>query len=160
MGYRCPLGALSGVPNVRPQQSPETAPLSARDWAKYLVQERASKQQKVRDSPATEPARPSDGRFKVWHSPAVELTLTELTEAVEETFLPMLRADFCLAQREAVNAVLEEQGIQCRLPTSAKRQRFSFSMRDVRLLTGGDEASQLHPIALDRVKDAFACARC
>ena len=71
-------GALSGVANVRPQQSPVTAPLSARDWAKYLVQERASKQQKVRDSPATEPARPSDGRFKVWHSPAVE-KLTELT---------------------------------------------------------------------------------
>ena len=148
MGYRCPLGALSGVPNVRPQQSPETAPLSARDWAKYLVQERASKQQKVLHSPATEPARPSDGRFKVWHSPAVELTLTELTEAVEETFLPMLRADFCLAQRDAVNAVLEEQGIQCRLPTSAKRQGFSFSMRDVRLLTGGDERSQ--PVASDR----------
>ena len=141
--------------NVRPRQSPVTAPLSAREWSKYLVEERASKQQKVVHSPATEPAQPSDGRFKVWHSPAVP-NLGEKTNVVEKAFLSMLRADFCLAQREAVNVVLQEEGIQCRLPTSTKRQRISFSARDVRLLTGGDKASPLRPVALERVKAAFA----
>ena len=120
-----------------------------------MVEERATKQQKVVHSPATEPARPSDGHFKVWHSPAVA-NFGEKTNAVEKAFLSMVRADFCLAQREAVNVALRKEGIECRLPTSTKRQRISFSSRDVRLLTAGDEANPSRPVALERVKAAFA----
>jgi len=100
--------------HVRPRESPETAPLSARDWIKYLVEERAAKQQKTLLSPATEPARPSCGRFQVWHAAADNIH--EKTNAVEKALLPLLRQEFCLAQRKAANAVLKEEGICCRFP--------------------------------------------
>ena len=124
-----------------------------------MVEERAAKKQKTLLSPTTEPAQPANGRFKVWHSPAVA-ELGERIAAVEQTFLPLLRQEFCLAQRVAANVVLAEEGIQCQLPTSIKQQRMSMTERDIRLLTGGDAASASRPLALDRVKDVFACARC
>ena len=138
-----------------------TAPLNARDWTKYLVESRAAKKQKTLLSPATEPAQPSNGRFQVFHRLAVaEDSLREKAATVEKTFLPLLSEEFCLAQRVAANVVLREEGVGCRFPTSIKGQRLSMTARDIRLLADGDERSPLRPVALDRVKEAFACARC
>ena len=130
-----------------------TAPLNARDWTTHLVEERAAKQQKTLLSPATEPARPSYGRFQVWHAAANNIG--EKTNAVEKAILPLLSQDFCLAQRKAANTVLMEEGIGFRFPTSQKGQRLSMTARDIRLLMRGDEPSPSHPVALERVKAAF-----
>lgn len=138
-----------------------TGPLNTRDWTKYLVESRAAKKQKTLLSPATEPERPSNGRLQVCRRlAAADDSLREKTATVEKTILPLLSEEFCLAQRVAANVVLREEGIGCRFPTSIKGQRLSMTARDIRLLAGGDERSPLRPVALDRVKDAFACARC
>ena len=140
--------------HVRPRDSPVTAPLNGRDWTTYLVEQRAAKRQKTLLSPATEPAQPSCGRFKVWHAAADNFG--EKTNVVEKAILPLLSKEFCLAQRQAANAVLKEEGICCRFPTSKQGQRLSMTARDIHLLMGGDEPSPLRPVALERVKAAFA----
>lgn len=143
-------------PHVRPRESPLTAPLNKQDWVRYLVEERAAKQQKTLLSPATEPARPCNGRFQVY-TESVQSGLHAKMRMAENTIMPLLKENFCLEQRERANEVLKEEGIMFRFPLKAKGQRISISSRDVRLMGDGVlSPSVLSPLgALARVWSAY-----
>ena len=120
--------------------------------AQRLVEERVAKQQKTLLSPATEPARPCNGRFQVY-TESVQSGLHAKMRMAENTIMPLLKENFCLEQRERANEVLKEEGIMFRFPLKAKGQRISISSRDVRLMGDGVlSPSVLSPLgALARV---------
>ena len=92
-----PFSSMAQRPHVRPRESPLTAPLNKQDWVRYLVEERAAKQQKTLLSPATEPARPCNGRFQVY-TESVQSGLHAKMRMAENTIMPLLRENFCLEQ--------------------------------------------------------------